>query len=180
MQHDCYMLIETPDCARYGIVFNLQSKCCDHCRAEVPVEIGTSFDDLRQMLVQCESCDGLIPKDGRSVAFTTYYHRYTDPRTGQGGYRPNKVGQPGAMWYGHWIGKDDKFFIAEEYHRDWAGKRPPLFVLLPDGTEFCVDQRATDGRGWTVTGEAPLITVHPSIDTQTWHGWLQNGVLRKC
>lgn len=86
----------------------------------------------------------------------------------------------GAMYY------DTNFgFTATQYERDWRGKRPPLRVKLPttggNGGWFSPDQPATDnaeGRGWEVTGQAPNITLSPSINiVGDYHGWLQNGVI---
>lgn len=74
--------------------------------------------------------------------------------------------------------------LSEKYFRRWHSRRPPLVVRLPNGVEFCVDSRPTKGgTGWDVTGEAPSITVSPSINSNGfsrehgYHGWLQNGVL---
>ena len=82
--------------------------------------------------------------------------------------------------------------LSPEYKRDWAGKRDPILVLLPGPPAplwFCVDMRAHDKQGnllpngWTVTGEAPRITVTPSIDTSSdlrpggWHGWIHDAVI---
>lgn len=33
------------------------------------------------------------------------------------------------------------------------------------------------GAGWTVTGTEPLITIQPSIDVPSWHGYITNGVI---
>lgn len=73
--------------------------------------------------------------------------------------------------------------LSPEYKRDWFGKRAPLFVETPAGT-WCVDAVSTDGHGnnnnhgWTVTGEAPTITAHPSINIPgVYHGWLTDGIL---
>ena len=75
-------------------------------------------------------------------------------------------------------------FLSVQYFRDHAGKRHALWVRLPDGHDFCLDSACYDhgrdpnGNGWTVTGEAPNITVSPSINCiGSYHGWLQNGVL---
>ncbi len=94
----------------------------------------------------------------------------------------------GAMWpdpslnereFGGYAG-----YIGDNYLRDWAGKRAPLYVKLPDGSEFCVDVRSSpeigkpSGSGWKVTGNPPAITVSPSINIiPRYHGWLQNGVI---
>lgn len=69
--------------------------------------------------------------------------------------------------------------LSDDYVRDHAGKRAPLAVVLPNGDIFGIDTHITGSRrGWTVTGEAPNITVSPSINfIGRYHGWLQNGVL---
>ena len=84
--------------------------------------------------------------------------------------------------------------LSDAYLRDWAGKRLPIKVVLPDRTVFCIDQRSTSARengkrtGWVVTGEPPNLTCHPSIHILSgpfpdghmedlWHGWLKDGVL---
>ncbi|HEY3315254.1 MAG TPA: hypothetical protein VGL40_08290 [Bacillota bacterium] len=96
-----------------------------------------------------------------------------------GEYRP----QVGDMWYMPWLLEDKQmldFYCSKEYHRDWLGKRPPLMVVLPNGCKWIIDSpwRGDPGSsGWTVTGEAPNITVMPSINfVGSYHGWLQNGV----
>lgn len=94
--------------------------------------------------------------------------------------------QVGDMTHAEWLA--DLGLLSPEYRRDWQHKRLPLVVVLPGPMVFCLDFRAHDkqGRllanGWTVTGEAPRITVHPSIDTSTrrpggWHGWIRDGVI---
>lgn len=43
---------------------------------------------------------------------------------------------------------------------------------------WCTLQGTEEGRGWTVIGEAPNITVTPSIncmETGGWHGFIVNG-----
>lgn len=94
--------------------------------------------------------------------------------------------KPGDMWYAPWYIKEDgspSGLLSPEFVRDWLGKRPPLVVCLPNGEGLMVDSRYIKGgqvqdHGWTVTGEAPNITVSPSINAVgRYHGWLQNGVL---
>ena len=88
---------------------------------------------------------------------------------------------PGAMWwdrYTHFGTTADK----ELYARARA-----LFVCLPDGTPFCVDgpayhfddttHKVVYGGMWTRTGEPPLVSATPSVNTGSWHGWLTNGEL---
>jgi hypothetical protein len=71
--------------------------------------------------------------------------------------------KPGALWYATHDGK------------------PAIMARLPDGNIWCSAHRADDGRGWTVTGTAPDITVTPSIDDTidgTWHGHIIGGVMQ--
>lgn len=64
--------------------------------------------------------------------------------------------------------------------------RKPIFIVLPDGLHWCVDEKAFNpelgyhGDGWEVTGELPNISVTPSIQTDRYHGWVKNGVLTRC
>lgn len=83
-------------------------------------------------------------------------------------------GPPGAMIRAAW--------------QDIEGRPPAWTVFLPNGTSWNTnDPSASGGPGnklgpcWEVTGEAPLITVSPSIDDQSperpWHGWIRDGKL---
>lgn len=76
----------------------------------------------------------------------------------------------GAMWDVSWM--DDA----------WGGPDGRvLCVKLPDGSEWMVDGPAANAPGklpgWDRTGEPPLVTARPSIDSQGYHGWLTDGVL---
>lgn len=67
--------------------------------------------------------------------------------------------------------------------------RPPLIVCLPSkhgrfhAYPWCIDEQAHDrsgphGDGWTVTGDAPRITMQPSINiVGDYHGWIRDGVI---
>jgi len=103
---------------------------------------------------------------------------------------------PGSMWFCPWYhdpespedigflegrlkqaeqnGKNS--FLSVHYLRDWARKRPPITVMCPNGREWLIDQVSSNGTGWTVTGEAPLITAMPSIVVPGYHGWLKDGI----
>jgi len=72
-----------------------------------------------------------------------------------------------------------KNILSDEYIRDWANKRPPLFVMLPGDVCFCLDTRAAcDNSGWTITGWPPDITVSPSINIRgVYHGFIRNGLI---
>lgn len=80
--------------------------------------------------------------------------------------------------------------ISDYYFQNNSNRRP-LFVKLPsssgsgpvNGELFCIDGKCWNETemygGWTVTGEAPNITVSPSIKIGSfgYHGFLQNGVI---
>lgn len=89
-------------------------------------------------------------------------------------------GIPGAMMRSPW--------------RDIPGRPLPWTVFLPNGTHWNTNERAAAagpgnqlgsyedrlGSYWEVTGDAPLITVSPSIDDRSsrpWHGWIRGGKL---
>lgn len=80
--------------------------------------------------------------------------------------------QPGDMFY-------QKYVNREKEH---------LIVILPNGTNFDLT-KAGDVKEkvhWDVSGEAPNITVNPSILVdnnglhEEWHGWLKEGILSEA
>lgn len=74
--------------------------------------------------------------------------------------------QPGDMW--RWPPGD-------------ADGRECWSVALPNGTVWHTTQTAGSPRTmWDVSGNAPDITVSPSIfdhSATEWHGWIRNGEL---
>lgn len=92
---------------------------------------------------------------------------------------------PGDCWYAtrdgeSWCefpGGRRPILLAAE-HRDAR----PMIVVLPDGRPWCLHSPASGSEaGWSVAGELPNVTVHPSIDRRgSWHGWLVEGELRSC
>jgi hypothetical protein len=68
------------------------------------------------------------------------------------------------------------------YYYENNSNRRCLFVITPGLVPFCIDGQTWNAGvhegGWTVTGQPPEITVHPSINLGgTYHGFLQNGVI---
>lgn len=89
----------------------------------------------------------------------------------------------GAMWPAPWLlGEDwkNRGTLSPSYYRDRTD-RPPLMVELPCGAEFVVDGREFTGgdyygEGWRVTGDAPKITLSPSVNIGGgWHGFIVDG-----
>ncbi len=69
-----------------------------------------------------------------------------------------------------------------DFYREHNSHRQPLMVILPGRHVFLIDGKCWSGGeaygGWQVTGDAPNITVQPSINIGgSYHGWLVNGVL---
>lgn len=79
----------------------------------------------------------------------------------------------GAMWDAAWM------------HLKGADGRA-LMVRTPGGFDWFVDGPATNGPGWTRSGEPPNVTARPSIGVPdhrgafAYHGFLTDGVLRSC
>lgn len=100
--------------------------------------------------------------------------------------------QVGDMWYLDLPEEElRKRELTEQYWRDNAPRRKPVVLALPilyyggirGVTPFLVDGKCFDSSrghydGWIVTGEAPVLTVSPSIHmVGRYHGWLREGVL---
>lgn len=94
--------------------------------------------------------------------------------------RPREERRPGMYWFANseWA---EHASMSPNFIADWKGKRLPIVIACPDGTDWCPDQCPSWGSntdvGWKVTGELPKITVHPSIGKPGYHGWLRDGVL---
>ena len=68
------------------------------------------------------------------------------------------------------------YYLSRFYWQDWSDKRPPICVMCPNGKEWCVDSKSSNGEGWRVLGNPPLITCSPSIQVPGYHGFLTSGV----
>jgi hypothetical protein len=98
------------------------------------------------------------------------YNQHQLYRRVDGGQLYTLGGAPvGAMWRAPWYGPG----------KDGKG---PLILKTPGG-DWDIDGPASNGPGWTRTGEPPLITATPSIGMHNrdgswrYHGWLRNGEL---
>jgi hypothetical protein len=75
------------------------------------------------------------------------------------------------------FGKGERnYYLSKFYWQQWSHLRPPISVLCPNGAEWCVDAKSSNGDGWTVTGAPPKITCSPSILVPGYHGFLRDGV----
>jgi hypothetical protein len=71
---------------------------------------------------------------------------------------------------------------GDMWRDDWPGRKngePGWRIVLPNGTTWNTWQPASDGTRWDVSGEAPALTVSPSIFDHSpgngWHGFIRNG-----
>lgn len=115
------------------------------------------------------------------------YKAMADKAVADGMWRNDRrIFLPGMGWFNDWYldrGHGSNF-LSVHYQRDWAGKRPPIELVCPDGNLWCIDRKSSNGDGWKVTGEWPNITCSPSIDCNPgggmngpyYHGFLNNGV----
>ena len=106
------------------------------------------------------------------------YKALGDKAVADGMWRNDRrVFLPGMGWFNDWYLDRDHGgnFLSPHYHRDWAGKRPPIELVCPNGDIWCIDRRSSNGDGWVVTGEWPNITCSPSIVAGDYHGYLRNG-----
>lgn len=125
----------------------------------------------------------------------------TANKTDYGWASLREVVQPCAMWLSTWyfdptapedalrratalaaiadgtFGQGERnYYLSRHYWTTWSDKRPPINVLCPNGGEWCVDAKSSNGDGWTVSGEPPRITCVPSILLKGYHGFLRDGV----
>lgn len=94
--------------------------------------------------------------------------------------RPEKPSSVvGDMWYLDPASDEHADMLLAPEH---VGKRP-LIVVLPGPVHFAVyGPTWKDGQrgpgGWKVVGDAPALTVTPSININgVWHGYLQDGYI---
>lgn len=88
----------------------------------------------------------------------------------------------GDWWYAPYMldGDGTRSKWLGTYYYEHNAHRPPIFVVLPGGSHFCVDmvpsaEMEAGGHGWTVTGspEEGTLAVSPSINAiGLYHGWL--------
>jgi hypothetical protein len=95
--------------------------------------------------------------------------------------------EPGSMWYEPAMtdGLGAQVYashLSVQYDNEWRGKRPPISVVLPDGSITCVDMRRSEQEhadmreGPHVLGDPPEITIRGKIVTENYVGYLRRGV----
>lgn len=99
--------------------------------------------------------------------------------------QPDNLDWP--WWYASKVKLSEYYFTHNSHRRPLLLKTPSNSGYGPiKGDMFCIDGacfRSENGDtlyygGWSVTGDAPNITMYPSINLSgIYHGFLQNGVL---
>jgi len=100
---------------------------------------------------------GFVPGTGW---FQPFYFDPGKPETDNKGVYPCQRGNP---------------FLSVHYWRDWSAIRPPICIVGPNGQEWEIDRKSSNGDGWIVTGEWPRLTCSPSIVLRGYHGFLRDG-----
>jgi hypothetical protein len=123
----------------------------------------------------------------RDVDGTKRFVDIDDPARQQGSpvYRRLDTGEevvgapPGAMFY-----YEDIMPEADMTHFSNPAGGPDgkhLIVVLPDGHWWHIDSIAQNAsKPWDRSGVPPNVTARPSILTDTYHGFLTDGVLVEC
>ncbi len=70
----------------------------------------------------------------------------------------------------------DAHGLSIHYWKDWSHIRPPICVVCPNGEQWEIDRKSSNGTGWTVKGEWPNLTCSPSIVVEGYHGFLKDGL----
>jgi hypothetical protein len=121
--------------------------------------VAPAHDDPRWPAL-CQQCSAPMPACTEWQVFQERIWRRTDT----GSLLSLREAPPGAMWIADWL----------DNH---------LQVALPPGggmDYWDVDGSASNGPGWTRTGEPPNVTAAPSILTPRYHGYLRGGFLESC
>lgn len=119
------------------------------------------------------ACGFQFGPDGTWQVFVEQLYRYVD---GNGGIRiaAERELPVGAMWDARWVPDA------------WRGPDGHSWVVRTPGGDWFIDSTGKDGGRWTRTGEAPRLTVRPSImisgrkRARQYHGWLTDGALVPC
>lgn len=171
-------------------------------RCEIAVPAGMSMSDVftgaddtlyiqlpdQRVQLKCDCCSITFKADESEVWSSHARWWYRNPQTGKEGNSAYGVASPGAVYEAPWLLHDDgekpSSLLSDFYINNWFGKRPPLTVVLPDGSHWCVDVKSNLpngqsgwGPGWNISGDALHLTASPSINCPRYHGFLQNGVL---
>jgi hypothetical protein len=140
---------------------------------------------------KCDRCDAPVPQDGNARK---------NRQVHQAHLFNNESGkpEPGDMYYAPWYHNDE---FKPHYCRNWDNCNDPrghLIVVVPTGDTWDLDGRANNcgspedrtHRCWVRNGIPPMLHVDKngltcsagagSISVPGYHGYLHNGVLKKC
>jgi hypothetical protein len=196
---ECFMLEQISKQSRKLIVLTLIQDPCpttgkEHrLEFEIPqkVSLDSIVEDAEGLSLRTDDiqiplacvCGLRFTKANSESTISGSYYEYRNPKTGKINSLPHLVATPGAMWECPWLVEEREeiireggSFLSQFFVRDWLGKRYPICVMCPDGSNWIVDQKSSNGDGWTITGEEPKLTAKPSIQTPGYHSWLTDGL----
>lgn len=154
---DCSVCADRP--GYHNAMILVREETCEADKIDLTVSADMKRD--ARWPTKCDKCDYVFKHDDEWQVFVDAVYA-------------NDLGvefslrnpPPGAMWQAPWLPAS----------RNRAPDGIPLIVVCPGGDQWNIDGPATNGPGWTRTGEPPNITASPSIQTSNYHGFLQNGV----
>ena len=132
---------------------------------------------------KCDSCDHLFSDADYFQLFPEIIYAAPDGRR-----MTLREAPAGAMWRATWLEPDAPTSPDPEIHEslvdarmDWCGPDHKSYVVrLPDLHDWAIDGPSSQGGKWIRVGEAPNLSVTPSILTPKYHGFLTNGELVAC
>jgi hypothetical protein len=168
MPWPCFLIEEADPRVEYLIFHKADD---GYHRSVVAVLEGVEWDDKPDdppdgWPTACPRCGVEMSRSERSMMGTRSWRRPGEDET-----RPDQ----------HDWGAGAMFDASEWAAESWRGADGRCWgVVLPPagrGDFWLIDGPAASGERWTRTGEAPVLTVTPSILTPRYHGHLTAGVL---
>jgi hypothetical protein len=163
-----YTPSEKKECARGG-----------YCNAKAPLDdlpwtpsIIEAFDPIDhgdpRWPKACEACGHIFEEEDAWQIFSDWLFKH--PETGR--LLTTAELPIGAIYRAHWF----------EDRANWVGPDGLSLMcrLPPEGHDWMIDGSSKNGGRWSRTGVPPKISVSPSILTDSYHGYLTDGVLRSC
>lgn len=168
MPWTCFMITPTRPCSDYTVW------CPTDHRTVVEVLEDVGFNDMPDAPTggwptRCAECGVAMDYEADGLTYSRSGWSMWRNEEGTEHRHQHEFG-PGAMYVATWLGEGD--YVGPD------GRS--LGVVLPPGgvgDHWLIDGPAGNGGHWVRTGEAPVLTVTPSILSPNYHGFLRGGVL---
>lgn len=177
----CFLIEPTGECQRFLRRYDNETGNCrprSYCNGmtfldRVPTPKIKDYVDGTQKWdaadhrwpIGCLECGYVFQATDAWQVFILEIWKRSDGQPGEYSIHPNphppaERAPAGAMWFA-------------DYHTGWKGPDGhTVVVMLPDGTDWCVDGPSSQGGRWQRHGIPPDLVASPSIQTGTWHGHL--------